>query len=83
MSRPFALAFVLVLVACGSTDGAGDAGRVTELPDGAPCGADEQYCGGGICQPLANSAHCGACGNRCPIAAPTCVLRSGAYVCIP
>jgi hypothetical protein len=75
------LAFALSLVACGTAaPGSGDAGTVTELPDGAPCASGEQFCGGNVCIPLANLNHCGACGVRCPIN-QDCQLRSGAYVC--
>ncbi len=83
MRTPLALlALALLLSACGTSAGpGGDAGTVTELPDGAPCPTGTQFCGGGICLPFTHQYNCGACGVRCPVDTE-CQLRSGAYACI-
>lgn len=85
MRTPLALlALALLLSACGTSAGpGGDAGTVTELPDGAPCPSGTQFCGGTICVPLANPLNCGGCRILCNASAPSCELRSGAYVCVP
>lgn len=81
--RTLLLALALLVSACGTSAGpGGDAGTVTELPDGAPCATGTQFCGGNVCIPLANLNHCGACGVRCPLN-QDCQLRSGAYACVP
>lgn len=74
----------LVTVACSDPGGGSvDAGPVTELPDGAPCPSGQQFCGGTTCINLTSVGNCGNCGVRCPASAPACVLRTGAYVCVP
>lgn len=82
--RTLLLALTLLVSACGTSAGPGsDAGTVTELPDGAPCATGTQFCGGAVCVAFNHTFNCGACGVRCTASAPSCELRSGAYVCVP